>query len=291
MASRDAGARGLLVLLCAAGLAAAACRAPQDAFTERVAKRLREQQPGTSVVVKERFHLQTTTREGGPNDVYLDNLWRECQMEGADCDGAVDRHVRLSAQLGAELASYVKPETVRALLKDREWLDNVRGMVKKEPGEKAPENEIVSRPFTAEIFVVYVFDMPDGMRMIGRGDLAKLKLDEAGLHALALANLEAALPALTSAPVEAGSAIRVVHEGDSYEASRLLLHARWAPIAAQVKGDLIVAAPTRDYVFFTGSQQDVAGLRALARQLSDEGGHPLSPRLLRRTTAGWQALP
>jgi hypothetical protein len=278
--------------LAAAALAAAGCRAREDAFTQRVAKRLRETRPGLEVTVAARFHIQTRNADGSRNDVYLDNLWRECQAQGGDCEEAIGRHVRLSGQFTPDLDSYVKAEAVRAVLKDREWLANVREMTKKKgPPEKARENEIVSRPFAGDLFVVYVFDMPDGMRMVARGDMAKLKLDEAKLEALAIANLEATLPALTFELLEPGSKIRVVHVGDSYEASRLLLHAWWKPVAGQLAGDLVVAAPTRDYVFFTGAREDVAGLRSLARRVSDEGGHALSPRLLRWTQAGWEAYP
>lgn len=90
--------------------------------------------------------------------------------------------------------------------------------------------------------------------------------------------------------MKTASDIRVIHEGDSYEASRLILHHRWAAIAAQVRGDLLVAAPSRDFVYFTGSREDVAGLRALARA-SDQQGHPLTSTLLRWTPSGWEPLP
>ena len=268
----------------------AGCQRPEDRFTERVARLVRERNPGTSVTVKERFQLQMKGADGGAHDLYLPNLWGECQDPGASCDLAIERYLRLVSQESGATDAYVKPETVRAVLKDREWIEASRGLFQGKPDAKAG-NEIVHRPFVADLFVAYVFDMPDGMRVISRDDMGKLKLDADGLHRLAIANLQASLPAITDEPAEPGSAVRVVHVGDSYEASQLLLHERWAAVARRVKGDLVVAAPTRDYVFFTGSRQDVARLRTLARLASSQGGHPLSPTLLRYTQEGWEATP
>jgi len=66
--------RGALCLLGVAGLVVAACRAPEDAFTERVAKRLREQHPGVDVTVKDRFHIQVRERTAVQRDVSRQSL-------------------------------------------------------------------------------------------------------------------------------------------------------------------------------------------------------------------------
>jgi hypothetical protein len=271
-------------------LAQGACRAPEDAFTERVAVRARALQPGATVVVKERLHLEVTVKDG-TRQMFLDNLWRFCQANADACDESMARSVAVVAQEQATSDTFVKAEFVRPILKDREWMENVRQMMKDGPPEKAAGNAVVSRPFVADMFVVYAFDLPDGMRMLNRSNLAELKLDDEQLHGLALANLEKATPAMTAEAVEPGSRIRVMHVGDSYDASRVILHGRWKAIAAGVEGDLVVAAPSRDYVYFTGSREDLAGLRALARSAAAESDHALSATLLRWKPEGWEAFP
>jgi hypothetical protein len=279
------------VLLLGVLLAHAACRAPQDAFTERIAARLREHQPDTTVAVKTRLHLELVAKDGTSQQMFLDNLWRHCQADPQGCEESIARSVRQAGSgLGATEA-FLKAEFVRPLLKDREWMENVRRTVEEGPPDQAAGNAVVSRPFVADLFVVYAFDLPDGMRMMRRVDLAALKLDDQGVHALALANLERAVPELKPEAVQPGSRIRVLHAGDSYEASRLILHDRWKDLAQQVKGDLVAAAPSRDYVYLTGSREDLPGLRALARRAAEENHHPLSPTLLRWRTGGWEVLP
>ncbi len=276
-------------VLLALALIPAGCGGAEDRFTSRVAARLRERYPETTVTVRGRLEIQTRSASGSTRQIHLANLWGDCQSARVDCDHAIERYLRLTAQEPETLDTYVKPETVRAVIKDAEWLENAKAAFVGKPAGKG--DGIVSRPFVAGLSVAYVFDMPDGMRFVTREDLAALRLDAAGLDRLALANLEASLPPIADEPAEPGSAVRLVHAGDSYEASRLLLHERWKPVAARVKGDLLVAVPTRDFVFFTGSREDVSGLRAIARRLGSQAGHPLSTTLLRFTDDGWQAIP
>ncbi len=134
-------------------------------------------------------------------------------------------------------------ENVFATLKDRAWLDATR-----KSGVKP-----VVRPFAGDLWEVYVFDLPDAMRVVDADDLPALKLDPAQLDALAMDNLSRRLASFPHEPVEPGSPVQVLHAGDSYEASRLLLHDRWPALKGSVKGDLLVSAPSRDYIYFIGS--------------------------------------
>jgi hypothetical protein len=277
------GLGGALAGLLALALGSGCRRSSQDDFTRSVADRVRALRPEATVVVQNPLLLEVTLPGEQPITMGLENLWRQCGGRIEGCE-SVARHVRgVLAGPGVE----PRPELVRAVLKDREWVESARRMLSEGPPEKSV---LMLRPFVADLFVVYVIDMPDGMRMVTQGDATKLALDEPQLHELALSNLVKAAGDIPFRPLEDGSAIRLVAVGDSYEASRVLLHDRWAPIAAKVQGSLVVAAPARDTVLFTGSEEDVPGLRALARRVADEAPHPLSPTLLRWTKERWVAF-
>jgi hypothetical protein len=262
-----------------------ACRRPDDPLTARVATRLRERDPKVQVTVKGPLHLELVTADGTHYQMHLDNLLRLCQTSPGGCEESIERSIAVAVGGQAQDAAHLTAESVRPVVKDRAWVDNVRGIAK---GDASAE--ILSRPFVAGLFVVYAFDLPDGMRMLTRGDLAKLKLDEAQLDALALANMDKATPEIPARPLRPRSQIRLYHVGDSYEASRLVLHGRWKDLAASVDGDLVVGVPSRDYVAFTGSREDLAGLKAWAAQGAMESDHPLTATLLRWTPEGWQPL-
>jgi hypothetical protein len=278
--------------VCAIGLVLliTAC-SREDAFTRHVAARARGYAGIKKVEIVERLHLKLTLASDKTHEMYLDNLCRDCAAQGGKCDKGIDRALRLATQGQAYDAAYLKAESVRAVLKDPVWMRNTDKLMAQTTPDKVEGARLVRRPFAAGLSIVYVFDLPDGMRMINRDNMRELKLDEDGLHALAVKNLEAGVPVPVGAPVEAGSTVRLVHVGDSYEASNLILHDRWRKIAQQVKGDLIVAVPTRDYVYFTGSQEDVTRLRALALEDDEKDSHPLTSTLLRWTPDGWEPHP
>jgi hypothetical protein len=264
------------------------CHPPEVAFTARVARRVRERLPGVSVTVKGPLHLEV----GGPDDkghqMYLENLWRICQGDPEECEKSIDRSAAVILEDQASNAAFLKPESVRAVLQHRERNDNVARLMKDGDPEKTAENAVVSRPFVADLFVVYGFDLPDGIRMMNRKDLRDLKLDEEQVHALALGNLEKAAPEMAPEAIEPGSRVRVLHIGDSYDASRVLLHGRWKGLADSLAGGLLVAIPSRDFVFFTGASEDPSGLRDVAERAVAENDHALSAVLLRWTPGGWE---
>jgi len=287
-AMRSRGGPATLALLLAAVVLACG-RNDEAAFTRQVAERMRAAHPEAKVAITAPLTIEVATKDGTLT-FSLDNLWRMCEKGSEECEGAIERTLRSLAQGQAFDKAAVAAANVRAVLKDRGWIESAAQLALKGPKDKAESNTIVSRPFAADIWIAYVFDLPDGMRMLTRGDLAQLGLDEDRLHALALANLEEALTDIPHEPLGDGSSVRVVKAGDSYEASRILLHGRWAALARAVKGELLVAAPARDAVLFTGSREDVAMLRYMSERLAAQQDHPISTTILRWTPKGWEVL-
>jgi uncharacterized protein YtpQ (UPF0354 family) len=78
---------------------------------------------------------------------------------------------------------------------------------------------------------------------------------------------------------------------DGLESSVLLAHAFWEDLSGSVPGELVVGAPARDVVMFTGSQSQT-GLqklrRAVDRVFFAGGQHLLSQDLLVRRRRHWE---
>lgn len=257
-------------------------RAPEVApatVAERVAARIAETAPGHRVVVRDATHLEI---DGAPVD--LANLAGECR-EASACDAAVARGARALTTEEAVLTR----EGLRAVILPGAIVEEQRARAR---AEGLPE-PFVGRPFVGPLWEVFAHDSPDAISYFGavaRAELGSPTLDE--LHELALSNMRAAFDeAIPSEPFdeEIAPAVRVVRTGDSYANSRVLLHERWAPIAREVRGELLVAAPTRDLVVYTGSADDfdVATIRWLVQQMFRNEPHPISPAILRRTADGW----
>ena len=75
-------------------LTGVACRAREDAFTERVADEARLQPGLRGARVVERFKVTLTRSDGTEYQMYLDNLWRDCAQRPDACDDSIARAVR-----------------------------------------------------------------------------------------------------------------------------------------------------------------------------------------------------
>jgi hypothetical protein len=271
----------VVAMLAAAVLAGCAKSADEAAFTERVAARFRAAIPKARVTVTGPQALEIRLADGTVTKQRLDNLWLQCNQHPEACEASTARVVRTQAERQATQSSVLSRENVLATLKDRIWLDATR------------KNGVtpVVRPFAGDLWKVYVFDLSDAIRVVSADDLPALKLNTDQLDALAMDNLGRRLAAFPHEPLEPGSPVRVLHAGDSYESARLLLHDRWRDLKGEVKGDLLVSAPSRDYIYFVGRGESPEVLQAFRLRMNEiaRGGepHPLSPQILRWDPEGW----
>jgi hypothetical protein len=268
-------------LTMAAVLGGCARPAGEAEFTEKVAAGVRAAIPDAKVTVIAPRTLEVRFADGTLTKQRLDNLWLQCNQHPEACEASTARVVRTLAEGQATRSSALRRENVLATLKDRPWLDATR---------KSGVTPVV-RPFAGDLWTVYVFDLPDAMRVVDADDLPALKLNPDQLDALAMDNLGRRLAGFPHEPVESGSPVQVLHAGDSYESARLLLHDRWRDLKGEVKGDLLVSAPSRDYVYFVGRGESPEFLRAFRQRMNeiarDGEHHPLSSQILRWVPEGW----
>ncbi|MCA9574843.1 MAG: DUF1444 family protein [Polyangiales bacterium] len=260
-------------------------------FTCRVAPLVHASLPEATVSEAGPLSFDIVFEDGQRMRANLDNLWAECGARPDTCESNAQRWVSGISESIAAWNAAVDPARVRAVLKPDAWFAALEAESRAMPAPDgtSPRPELPTTPFQPGVRVAYVEDRSDSMRVLTSDDLADLQLDVPSLHALALANLRAACADFGFAPVEDGSRVMTLRAGDSYEASRLLLLDAWAPIAQQVEGQLLVAAPSRDHVLFTGDARadDVAALRRLAQAHAASDGHGIDPMLLRWSAGGW----
>lgn len=148
---------------------------------------------------------------------------------------------------------------------------------------------VVRREFGGGAWIAYVVDGPE-RELITNETMRRMGMDVAGLHELAIANLDQALTDLPHKPFTPGSHVFLVKAGDDYESSRMLLPHLWHSAAREVKGRLLAAAPARNIVLFTGSRDfnDIATLMSAAKDLAAHEKHPISPTVFEFTGSGWR---
>jgi uncharacterized protein YtpQ (UPF0354 family) len=276
----------ILLAVCAAS--GGACRFfHKDDLAERVQRRFQEVAPQVQVTVVDANTLRIKHRDGTEGTVSLDNLRVTCEQRPEACETTLRNHVAGALRVNAPAPP--SREQVRAVLKDDVYVAHVQQKIAEGPPDKAAENKVVARRFLADLWIVYVLDQPESMQLISHGVMKKLGLHEAGLHDLALANLRASLQGMPSFLAEGTDGIHVVQVGDSYEASRLLLPELWQPLQAEMGGDLLACAPTRDVVYYTSAlpPDRLRAMRKLAQSIYDKGPYSLSTAVFKWTPKGW----
>lgn len=267
---RSTSSRLLLLLL----VGAVACSRSQGAFTQSVAQRFQTAAKGAEVAVVAPLQISITPQHGKRTSLDLTDLWKTCGGK-VDC-GAVDTYVGSVLSGSVVVEAPAKREYLRALIRTSANL---------------PPSEVgaISEPLAGDLVIVYVLDSGDARRPVLPGDMQALGLDKGGLRAAAIANLQAATPAIPHEPSDPSPHVFVVTTGDDYAASRLLLLEGWGALKPEVEGDLLAIASHQRSVFFTGSGEDQASLKWFKALAADhmDGAGGLSPAILKWTPQGW----
>lgn len=152
-----------------------------------------------------------------------------------------------------------------------------------------PEDQLpYTEPLVADLLITYAFDLPGMFQMASGAAIAEIGIRPEEARSLAIANLKRQLPQIGSQ--ENGPIQRIV-TGDNLEACTLLAGPYWDQVAAQTPGEVVVAVPSRDVVFFCSSRssEGIAMLRARsAERLQQESTHGLTDRLLVWRNGMWE---
>lgn len=268
---------------------ALACSVGDPPLDQRVTLAIRAAHPEYGVEIVAPDELKVT----GPGDLeltmFLGNLRMACDEDPASCDTFIERRVRslTDHQDIAAGASQLRP-----VLKSAEYLAQADQMAAQaDTPEAAAASKLLRKAWLGDLFVVWVLDKPDSMSMVAQREIEDLGMTQEAIEAKAIENLRACCSELLVEPVEDAPGLFQVWVGDSYEASRLLLHEPWGALAEKVPGDLVVAAPNREVVLFTGSDDGV-GLSLLQQIVPSlaEGAYGLSTQLYRWIPEAWQVV-
>lgn len=261
----------------------------QKLFTQRVFKQIQSKYSDWEVTVISPLTLKVKTKQGREFQVNLDNLWKRCDSSPSECEKETNHIIAHLGSLSEDNDALTK-SMVRAVLKNSDYLKAVQDSFGAE-GAIKDFKPLPSRLFVpdADLHIVYVADYPSKTRLLNAADCETLKLRVSDIHNLAIQNLNEALPDISPEEISELPGIFLVKIGDGYEASLLLLHDRWTKIAKQVKGDLIIAAPARDLLLFSGSEstEAIKAMRQLTRELYAHEPYALTDKLLKRTRSEW----
>ena len=246
------------------------------AFTREYAAALQKALPDTQVEIAEDLHLKVTPKGKGEHQLFLDNAYKMFEQNPEEKSAIIKEYITAWLETITESKDEIDPTHIVPVIKDRPWLHEVQQALL-ERGAKRPI-EYVYDDLNAELVVLYAEDSPKNIRYLVPENLSSLKIERENLRALACQNLKAILPKIEC---RGDSGTYMLTAGGNYEASLLLLDSIWAGKQIEVKGEFVVAIPSRDLLLVTGSEdkEGLLRLREIIKKNFESSSYRLTPKL------------
>jgi uncharacterized protein YtpQ (UPF0354 family) len=258
----------------------AGCSKPSVAtpkqFTAEYAKALKEASPTLKVDIVQDLELKVIPPAGGEHTCFLDNAYEMYKQDPNTKTEVINRFVAASIETVLSPHDRLDRSRIVPVIKDRPWLAEMREGLKTRGAKKAPEP--VYEDLSKDLVIVYAEDTPKNMRYFNRTDLEEAKIDPKELRGIATENLKRIIPKIER---HGENGLYMFTAGGDYEASLLLFDSIWEDLRTKVKGDIVVAVPTRDLLVVTGSE-DADGLqrvRKVAKDATATGTYRLTSQL------------
>jgi uncharacterized protein YtpQ (UPF0354 family) len=240
-----------------------------EGFTQLLAEAARAHLKGARVSVPEPLTVTTTLANGMTISTRLDTMWAKAEDSPSERVAGCERFIRTLTTAGDR--PQTSSEKIVPLIRDTTFV------------QLASKKPLKAEPFVTDLWIVYAYDCPDNFQYMFASDPGALPQ----LRKQAIRYLRRTLP-----PVErhGNGPVYMITAGGTFEASLLLLDEFWNEQAKAVDGDLVVAAPARDLLMFTGSrsQAGLKFLRRVIRETMERGSCDISKTLLLWHHGHWE---
>ncbi len=215
--------------------------------------------PGVEVVKQKDLDLQLKVN-GRDVAAHLDRFYDRYHANPDHLEQIVDEWIEAITLLPApatefrfdEIAMHILP-----MLKPRGFAEQTN---------RSSNLSLISRPFLANLVIMYVVDAAKTIEYVNAKELEQWEIDAETLHLRAMQNLaERARASEFDQYGEGADAMLVDQNADGYSATRVLIDDYIGFWAEQIKGELLIGIPNRD--FMIGFRGDNPNREAIAMQI------------------------
>jgi uncharacterized protein YtpQ (UPF0354 family) len=224
----------------------------------------------------------------GNVELGLNNLYRQVRnLKGPDRTEEIVRFIdasqsRLSPNESNETLTFAQAKPrLRIQIAPAEYVGHAGTKMKR---------SLLHRSMSPYVVVAYTIDAPDTIQYVMKEQLTAWSADAADVHALAVANLEAASRdlAIEAKGSSSGSGrYALVSVKDGYAAARILCPDFVSRLKAALGSSIVLGIPNRD--FLAAWTPDFDKRARFAAKIAEDFGtypHPLSPELFVSDAAG-----
>jgi hypothetical protein len=276
----------LVVLIAGCKEKSSAPPPPKSGLAERVRDKIVATLPDVTATIRDPQTI-LVTRGDYEVTMNLENLATTCRGGDAVCNDAIAGAIA-NIKLADEKAQIVKPEQLVITIKPGQWFLDTDKMLKEKAPEQYAINKLVAQLLPGDLVAVLGADHPNGITMVSAEQLREMKLEEKAAFEQARKNLKATHETLDLELLQ-GTPVWTNRTDDNYISATMMLPELWKPLAAKVKGDLLVTFPARNRVFATGTKDPGAqeGISKIANVAFQTEDHPIAPTIFKWSPTSW----
>lgn len=162
----------------------------------------------------------------------------------------------------------IRNEQIVPVIKDRHWIEEGIQAMTMRGQQDVPVP--VHEGYNEELVICYAEDSEKGIRYLQDKDVEAAGIAPGELRELAISNLKRLL---ADVKAQGGEGLYMMTAGGTYESSLILFDELWTDGRLDVKGEIVIAVPSRDLLLVTGTgnEEGMARLREVAEEVHGEG--------------------
>ena len=244
-------------------------------FTKIYSDSLKKYHPEITYTIKQDLEIHAKSNELDFIH-YLDNAYTSYKNEPDSFASVVQLYLQSSADLYKQ-EEPIQKDKIIPIIKDAAYIDDVARTLNANNKTNEPV-ELVYEKYNDKLVIVYAEDGRSGIAYFTAERFKEAGLNKDSLFDLAMKNLDNILPEIQR---NGEDGYYMLTAGGNYETSLILIKSIWSKENMPVKGDIVIAIPTRDLLLVTGSKDAdaVNKMRSVAKEAYETGPYQLTPDL------------
>lgn len=246
-----------------AKLGGGALKSPRE-FTLEAAEIVRKKRPGTEVEILQDLEIRL---EGGIQ-CFLHNAYEIYRVNPGARKAILGDIISSGLEAMDRSGSKVRKERIVPVIKHRDWIEESRRSLARDATGEIPLP--VHEVYNEELSICYAEDSEKGVRYLQDKDLEEAGIEPGSLRELAVSNLKQLLPDVRA---EGGGGLYMMAADGTYESSLILLDEIWTSGRLDLRGEIVVAIPSRELLLVTGTghEEGLERLREVAEEVHRDG--------------------
>lgn len=237
-----------------------------EEFAKFYMKEFRRQAPGAKLRLVGPMELKIKRPDGSEFRYFLGNGYKRYLADPTQRDQIIEQYVAASLEILRPDDKKIHVSRVVPVIKDVDYLRDIQKGTA-ERGTKWTKHKLPAHePYNTDLVILYAEDSARNIRYLTEEDLNGLGLSKNLRRARAVENLSAMIP---SVKAHGGNGIYMLTAAGTYESSLLLFDRIWRAGQLKVRGELVVAIPSRSLLLVTGSK-DPSGIKKVREMAAEE---------------------